>query len=213
MFGTFDQEGEDRDRHSVYGKPAPDLLRPKKHKSQVFLWLINLWEEVASQNKERFVLWLPVAFAFGAGVTCSVRANDRAFLWVGFCFACLFGWSAALVIAQQRKTIGWAFVWTALAALTLLSAAFSGGGAAGLLKSWDGVRWDHALCGHSAGGAGENAAHAGWRRLVAGLRGRFHGARHHRRAAGRKSLRRGLRLVEGGGRSFPGPDGPLPRTP
>ncbi|WP_313586993.1 hypothetical protein [Aquidulcibacter sp.] len=35
-------------------------------------------QEIRDQDRYRLVLWLPVGFAFGAGTTCSVRADDPA---------------------------------------------------------------------------------------------------------------------------------------
>ena len=135
MWETSDQEEMGDDRLFLYGKPAPDLPRPNAQKSQVWLWLGERWQELAAHNSERFILWLPVGFAFGAGVTCSLRANDAALFWVISTFALLLMWLGAMVVAQRSAAPLWAMTWTALGAMALVSAAFSGGGASGLLRA------------------------------------------------------------------------------
>jgi competence protein ComEC len=149
MVWAFDQEGTvnntGKASEPVYGKTAPDLPRLDQHKSQVRIWLARIWlaqiwlaerwQEALAQNTERLVLWLPVGFAFGAGLTCSLRANDKALVWVIATFGLLLMWLMTLVLAQRIINQKWAWMCTGLAALALIGAAFSGGGAAGLLRA------------------------------------------------------------------------------
>jgi competence protein ComEC len=139
MVWAFDPEDELDNAHSaagpVYGKPEHDLPRPIAHKTQAQLWIGEQWQEILSQNSERLVLWLPVGFAFGAGITCSVRADDGALAWVTTTFALLVAWLTSLIFSQRSQMPSRAWLWTGIAAFALLSAAFTGGGAAGLLRA------------------------------------------------------------------------------
>jgi competence protein ComEC len=135
MVWAFEQEEVSEGARGVYGKPAPDLPRPYTHKSQIQMWLADGWREALTQNSERLVLWLPVGFAFGAGVTCSVRADDPALIWVLATFSLLLLWLGGLVAAQRIASQTGAQIWTIVAGLSLIVAAFSGGGAAGLLRA------------------------------------------------------------------------------
>lgn len=149
MVWAFDQEEEVHNTgemsEPVYGKTAPDLPRLDPYKSQAHgwradmwrarLWLAERWQEAVAQNTERLVLWLPVGFAFGAGITCSLRANDYALIWVVATFSLLMMWLLALLIAQRMSNQKWGWTLTSIAALALILAAFSGGGAAGLLRA------------------------------------------------------------------------------
>jgi competence protein ComEC len=136
MVWAFDQKDEEgADRFGGYGKLAPDLPRPRSHKSQAYVWIAERAQEALSQNAERVVLWLPVAFGFGAGVTCSVRADDSPLSWVLITFALLMAWLGGLVIAQRIANLTYGWFWTILAAIALVGAGFAGGGAAGLLRA------------------------------------------------------------------------------
>jgi competence protein ComEC len=134
MVWAFDQEEGLEDTQRVYDKPACDLPRLERHKSQIRTWVVAKWEEALAQNSERLILWLPVGFAFGAGITCSVRADDPAWPWVGLTFALMALWFAGLLGAQRGKHRQ-SVLWAIIAAFALLGAAFCGGGAAGLLRT------------------------------------------------------------------------------
>ena len=135
MVWASDQEEIDERRPAGYGKAVPILPRLNTDKSQVRLWLAERWQDALAQNSERIVLWLPVAFAFGAGITCSVRADDGAIMWVIATFALLLTWIGVLALAQHTTNMTQAWLWTCMAAIILMGAAFSGGGAAGLLRA------------------------------------------------------------------------------
>ena len=64
-------------------------------------WMQDRLQEIRDQDRDRLVLWLPVGFAFGAGATCSVRADDPAFVWVTLAFLALFAWLLLSVMAQR----------------------------------------------------------------------------------------------------------------
>jgi competence protein ComEC len=132
---AFDQEEIEEQRAPRYGQTGGVLPRLASRESRLRIWWGERIQEVLSSNGERVVLWLPVAFAFGAGMTCSVRANDSALAWVIVTLVALVAWFIAIVIAQrsQNLTLGW--VLATFAGLTLLSAAFLGGGASGLLRA------------------------------------------------------------------------------
>jgi competence protein ComEC len=135
MVRVSEQKREDETGSVGYGKPAYDLPRPHAQKSPMRRRLAEWVHEALSQNSERLVLWLPVGFAFGAGIGCSIRADDSASVWVLATFFLLAGWLATLIMAQ-RSGVSWrAWTWTALTACCLIAASFSGGGAAGLLRA------------------------------------------------------------------------------
>jgi competence protein ComEC len=135
MVWISDQELGSETGSSAYGKPMRDLPRPQAQKSQMRIWLAEQAQDVLAANSERLVLWLPVGFAFGAGVTCSVKADDPALAWVSATFVLLLVWLGGLILAQRTITPSRTWIWTSLAALALLGAGFSGGGAAGLLRA------------------------------------------------------------------------------
>ena len=135
MVWASDQEEAQKSWPAGYGKPARDLPRLAPQKSQMMLWLKERWQDVLAQNSERIVLWLPVGFAFGAGVTGSVRANDTPLIWVLITFGLLLSWFGSLLVAQQSTHHRRAWAWTSIAALSVIGAAFSGGGAASLLRA------------------------------------------------------------------------------
>ena len=135
MRWAFDQEETDATANAKPGATAPVLPRLDRRESRVRIWIDERVQEVLAQNSERVVLWLPVAFAFGAGVTCSVRANDGAGAWVIGTLLALASWLVALVLAQRSANFTQGWLWTALAAVILMAAAFGGGGASGLLRA------------------------------------------------------------------------------
>jgi competence protein ComEC len=125
-------EGDDASR---YGTRPSILPRPRQPLYQIKMWAREHLQDVLAQNNERVVLWLPVAFAFGAGIACSIRADDPAFLWVGWCVLSLGIWFAGLVLASRTDHPRRIWVWTGLATLALFCAAFAGGGGAALLRA------------------------------------------------------------------------------
>jgi competence protein ComEC len=120
---------------SGYGTRPAFLPRPRQRLSQMRLWAREQAQDVLALNNERLVLWLPVAFAFGAGMACSIRADDRAVFWVGLCFAGLAAWLGALVLAARDDNRTRAWAWVSLATAALFCAAFFGGGGAALLRA------------------------------------------------------------------------------
>ena len=98
-------------------------------------WMQDRLQEIRDQDRDRLVLWLPVGFAFGAGATCSVRADDPAFVWVTLAFLALFAWLALSVVAQRSVDQRVAKVIYSLGLLSLFAAACLGGGASGLLRA------------------------------------------------------------------------------
>jgi competence protein ComEC len=117
------------------GQSARPVARPRPQHSALNIWLAERWQEVLAQDSERIVLWLPVGFGFGAGLTCSLRADDPALLWTIATFALLGLWLIALILAQRASNHRCIWILTWLSAFSLLGAAFSGGGAAGLLRA------------------------------------------------------------------------------
>jgi competence protein ComEC len=126
---------EDRNGGSGYGTPPHVLPRPGQPIFQIGMRGRELIQDILAQNNERLVLWLPVAFAFGAGMACSVRANDPAVVWVGACFAGLVLWLLALALAARDSHRVRAWVWVSGATAALFAAAFAGGGGAALLRA------------------------------------------------------------------------------
>lgn len=117
------------------GQSARLLARPHAQHSALNILLAERWQEVLAHNSERSVLWLPVAFGFGAGLTCSLRADDPALIWTVATFALLGLWLFTLILAQRSTDQKHIWMWTSLAAVSLLGAALTGGGAAGLLRA------------------------------------------------------------------------------
>jgi competence protein ComEC len=130
-----DQEEDEEDVRRRYGTRAPILPRPMPRRVQMRFWAGEHLQDVFSQNTERVVLWLPVAFAFGAGMTGSVRADDHAIAWVGMTFLGLTLWLFALVLASRETNHARGWLWMGLAAVTLLGSAFTGGSGASLLRA------------------------------------------------------------------------------
>lgn len=98
-------------------------------------WMQDRLQEIRDQDHDRLVLWLPVGFAFGAGATCSVRADDPALAWVILAFLALFAWLALSVMAQRSSDQRLAKGLYSLGLLSLFAAACLGGGASGLLRA------------------------------------------------------------------------------
>lgn len=135
MSWAFDQEDIVDERPAGYGEPARVLPRLTVQGSRLRIWLAERVQEALAQNSERIVLWLPVAFAFGAGITCSVRADENAWIWVCMTLLALACWLATLVLAQRSNNLTHGWWWTGVAGLALMLAALSGGGASGLLRA------------------------------------------------------------------------------
>jgi competence protein ComEC len=125
---AFDQE----DGVVESGRVLPRL---PMRESRVRIWQGEQLQEVLSQNSERIVLWLPVAFAFGAGITCSICADDKPATWVMATLIALGGWLGALMMAQRCFSLRLGWCWAGVAVLALMMAAFAGGGASGLLRA------------------------------------------------------------------------------
>jgi competence protein ComEC len=130
-----DQDGQGDRLERPHATRASILPRLRPRHLQVSMETLEHLQDILAQNSERVVLWLPVAFAFGAGVTCSVQADDSPLIWVGMTFVGLVMWLAALVGAQRDVSLARGWVWMSLAAICLLGAAFGGGGGAGLLRA------------------------------------------------------------------------------
>jgi competence protein ComEC len=92
-------------------------------------------QEIRDQDRDRLVLWLPVGFAFGAGATCSVRADDPALVWVILTFLALGLWLVCSLIAQRSIDQRVATAIYSLGLFSLFAAACLGGGASGLLRA------------------------------------------------------------------------------
>jgi competence protein ComEC len=135
MVWAFDQDELDRNEGSPLGETARVLPRLSAHESHVSRWWAPHAQDIVASNSERVVLWLPVAFAFGAGMTCSVRANDPPLAWVAATIIALGLWLGGLVLGQRANVVWRGWIWIALATGTLLIAAFCGGGASGLLRA------------------------------------------------------------------------------
>lgn len=130
-----DQENDGHGLGRRYGTPPANLPRLSAPLSQMKLWLGEHFQTIVSQNSERLVLWLPVAFAFGAGIACSVRANDNAFIWTGLTFTSLMAWLFALIMATRGASLRRGWFWMIAASLMLFAAAAFGGGGAALLRA------------------------------------------------------------------------------
>ena len=98
-------------------------------------WVQDRLQEIRDQDRDRLVLWLPVGFAFGAGATCSVRADDPALVWVIFTFLALGIWLVCSLIAQRTADQRLATAIYSLGLFSLFAAACLGGGASGLLRA------------------------------------------------------------------------------
>jgi competence protein ComEC len=132
---AFDHEENEAQAPRPHATRDPILPRPNAIQLQAQVWWDRFVDLVVVQNNERVVLWLPVAFAFGAGVTCSVRADDPAFVWVGATGIGLLIWMGALFALARDGSVGRGPMWLSLALIALMGCAFAGGGAAGLLRA------------------------------------------------------------------------------
>jgi competence protein ComEC len=135
MVVASDQGGRENGRNRGYGTRPFTLPRPAQRLFQMRMWFSESLQDVLSQNSERVVLWLPVAFAFGAGMACSVRADDPALVWVGLAVAGLALWLALLALATRLEDVTRGWIVVGLATVCLASAAFFGGGATALLRA------------------------------------------------------------------------------
>jgi competence protein ComEC len=132
---TSDYNREEKGGRAGYGTRPTNLPRPSQRLFQMRMWLAERLQEARSQNSERVVLWLPVAFAFGAGIACSGRADDPAIVWVGLSVAGLLLWFCTLMLAARTNNIAHAWMAVTVATACLACAAFFGGGAAALLRA------------------------------------------------------------------------------
>jgi len=98
-------------------------------------WMQDRLQEIRYQDRDRLVLWLPVGFAFGAGTTCSGRANDSALVWVILTFLALGIWLLGSLIAQRRCDQRLAKAIYTLGHCSLFATACLGGGVSGLLRA------------------------------------------------------------------------------
>jgi competence protein ComEC len=130
-----DQDEDEWEGGRRYGTAPANLPRPKPRLVQMRIWIDEHLQDVLAQNSERVVLWLPVAFAFGAGMACSIRADDNAFIWAGASFGGLILWLLALMLATRDDNLARGWAWMSVAAVMLFGAAFFGGGGAALLRA------------------------------------------------------------------------------
>ncbi len=111
------------------------ITRPCEGESDLRTWMQDRLQEIRDQEHDRLVLWLPVGFAFGAGATCSVRADDPALIWVLLTCLALGLWFFCAVVAQKVLPIVLSKGLFGLGLMALFAAACLGGGAAGLLRA------------------------------------------------------------------------------
>ena len=111
------------------------ITRHREGESDLRTWMQDRLQEIADQDRDRLVLWLPVGFACGSGATCSVRADDPALAWVVSTFLALGLWFLCVVIAQKSNRISVSKGLFGLGLVALFAAACLGGGAAGLLRA------------------------------------------------------------------------------
>ncbi|MCA3695225.1 ComEC/Rec2 family competence protein [Aquidulcibacter sp.] len=111
------------------------ITRHREGESDLRTWMQDRLQEIRDHDRDRLVLWLPVGFAFGAGATCSVRADDPAFVWVILTFLALGLWLSCSLMAQRSSDQRLAKAIYTLGLLGLFAAASLGGGASGLLRA------------------------------------------------------------------------------
>ncbi|GIU66091.1 ComEC/Rec2 family competence protein [Candidatus Phycosocius spiralis] len=133
--GASQQETKLKEATPVGRLFARLLARSRARESRLYILFMDWLEDLRAQDSDRLVLWLPVAFAFGAGLTCSVRADDPAGLWVGLTIGALSIWLIGIFLSQRAQTHAISYTCGLIATLALLFAAFLGGGAAGLLRA------------------------------------------------------------------------------
>ncbi|GBF58372.1 ComE operon protein 3 [Candidatus Phycosocius bacilliformis] len=111
------------------------ITRPREGESRLRIWLGDRLQNMRAQEADRLILWLPVAFAFGAGMGCSVRADDPVWAWVSLTLVALALWLGMSLGTQRLADTRIAGLLSTVGLFALLSAAFLGGGASGLLRA------------------------------------------------------------------------------
>lgn len=135
MAWAFEKEANQRtEQANEYGLSRL-ITRHGDGESYLSTWMQDRLQEIRAHDRDRLVLWLPVGFAFGAGATCSVRADDPAFVWVTLTFLALGFWLVCSLMAQRSSDQTLAKGIYTLGLLSLFAAASLGGGAAGLLRA------------------------------------------------------------------------------
>jgi competence protein ComEC len=133
--GASQQETNQKGAAPIGHLIARLLARSRVRESRLYIKVTDWLEEIRAQDGDRLVLWLPVGFAFGAGLTCSVRADDPAGLWVGLTIVALCIWLIGIFLSQRSHKIAHSYAYGLVATLALFLASFLGGGAAGLLRA------------------------------------------------------------------------------
>lgn len=135
MAGASEKEANQRTEQANELGLRRLITRHREGESDLRTWMQDRLQEIRDHDRDRLVLWLPVGFAFGAGATCSVRADDPAFVWVILTFLALGLWLSCSLMAQRSSDQRLAKAIYTLGLLSLFAAASLGGGASGLLRA------------------------------------------------------------------------------
>lgn len=135
MAWAFEKEANQKTTLATKHGLSRLITRQREGESHLRTWMQDRLQEISDQERDRLVLWLPVGFAFGAGATCSIRADDPAWLWVISTFLALGVWLLTSLVARTNARLGQSKALSIIGLLALFSAACLGGGAAGLLRA------------------------------------------------------------------------------